>query len=234
MSLNRPPLAPVAAAALALFTGACAMGAGLVGPTGPAAELVLPTEQYKPKVNQTPEQLALAPHAYGLSPAQAGAVGQFAQMWRDAGQGEVTIRTPSRGDMAAVSRATAATRAALEDLGVPRGTIAAEPYVAAPEDPAPPLLVSFLRYTAEVPDCTKGWDNLVSTRNNTPSTHFGCAVSANFAAEVANPRDLVQASPEQAADAARRGVVIDLYRKGQVTSSKRDEQATGIVSRAVQ
>ena len=41
------------------------------------------------------------------------------------------------------------------------------------------------------------------------------------------------ARAETPADAQRRGTVLDKYRQGQLTSSARDDQATGTVSKAV-
>jgi pilus assembly protein CpaD len=228
MSSNRI-IAPALAVALALAAGACAST-----PSDSAKVALTPNEQYKVKVEQTPEQLALGPHADGLSAAQSTALGQFAGLWRDAGEGEIVIKAPTTGDQAAVSRSTAATQAELTVLGVPRTVVRVESYEAAGGDTRPPVLVSFQRYTAKGPDCSQGWDNLTSTGENRASTHYGCAIIANFAAQLANPRDALQPTPTDAPDAGRRSTVLELYRKGQLTSTVKDEQASGAVSKVVQ
>ena len=55
----------------------------------------------------------------------------------------------------------------------------------------------------------------------------------NVAVQVANPGDLRGPSATTPADAQRRGVVLDKYRKGETTASARDEQAAGDVSKVV-
>jgi pilus assembly protein CpaD len=58
-------------------------------------------------------------------------------------------------------------------------------------------------------------------------------VTANIAAQVANPEDLLGPRPETPIDSGRRATVLDKYRKGEVTASAKDEQSNGIISKAV-
>ena len=95
------------------------------------------------------------------------------------------------------------------------------------------MLASFTALQAKGPDCEGGWDNLTSTRNNGPSTHFGCAVTANLAAMIADPRHLIAPAAVAPPDGDRRQTVLGKYKKGEVTSSTVDQQANGAVSRAV-
>jgi pilus assembly protein CpaD len=222
-------IVPALAAALTLTLGACASAPSEIDKFARTD-----TEQYKVKVEKAPEQLALGPHAEGLSAAQAAALGEFAATWRDAGEGDILIRTPRTGDQTAVSRSAAATQTALASLGVPRGALRIEAYDAAAGEARPPLLVSFERYTAKVADCSQTWGNLSSTGANKPSEHFGCTVTANFAAQLADPRDAIRPAPTDPSDASRRSTVLSAYRKGDVTSSKADSQASGAVSKVVQ
>ena len=60
--------------------------------------------------------------------------------------------------------------------------------------------------------------------------HFGCATTANIAAQVANARDFLAPAVETPADNARRQVVMGKYRLGIPTSSAKDDQADGKVS----
>jgi len=50
---------------------------------------------------------------------------------------------------------------------------------------------------------------------------------------VADPRDLLAPAPDDPSDAARRAIVLGKYRAGEVTSTPRDEQAAGAVSKAI-
>jgi pilus assembly protein CpaD len=196
-------------------------------PVNPAIPLT-PTEQYSIQVRQAPDQLALAPHAEGLSANQREAVAAFAARWRENGRADISIRTPADAEPQAVSRMVADLTNALQAQGVPAQQLRMGPYDAGA--PGGPVLASFLRYEAQIPNCEEGWDNLSSTGNNGPSTHYGCAVTANLGAMIADPRDLVGPAAAQAADSSRRQVVIDRYRAGQTTSSARDSQAVGSVS----
>ena len=68
---------------------------------------------------------------------------------------------------------------------------------------------------------------------NDVQKNFGCATTANMAAQVANPADLMGASDTAPIDAGRRMDVLSKYRQGKVTSSEKDEQAKGSVAQAV-
>ena len=58
-------------------------------------------------------------------------------------------------------------------------------------------------------------------------------VLARMAAQVANPADWARPRTLDPADAQRRAVVLDKYRKGELTSSEKDDNATGAVSSVV-
>ena len=99
--------------------------------------------------------------------------------------------------------------------------------------PGAPVTARFERLATETPDCNGGWDNLTSTNGNGVSMHFGCAIARNFAAMLADPRDLQGPRLVTPADAGRRAMVLDNYRKGALTASAKDDQASGTVSHAV-
>ena len=198
--------------------------------TAKAPEPVTPTQVYAPTVTQAPEQVAFAVHPQGLSPNQKAALADFAGRWRDNGGGVMTLRTPVNSGVPALSRRTAdAMSAYLVHLGVPADHMRLAGYDAG-HAPNAPVLASFERYESVGPDCSQGWDNLTSTKNNTVSTHFGCAATANFAQMIANPRDLVVPSATDPADNSRREYVLGKYRQGAITSTSRDDQASGTVT----
>ena len=192
-----------------------------------------PTEIYKLSVQQRPDQVALRPHVGGLSPAQKDALADFVARWRAAGAGEITIETPSTGaDPSAISRTAADTLAQLQAMGAPTTALSFTAYDAAGASDAP-VIARFTSLALKRDDCAKTWDNLVSTGRNDTSTHFGCSINSNMAMQIARPQDVLTPAADQPADAVRRENVLTIYRKGDITSAKRDEQATGGVSNGV-
>jgi pilus assembly protein CpaD len=191
-----------------------------------------PTEHFAVETQEQPDQVALAVHAEGVSAHQQAALSEFAARWREAGGGAVVVKAPA--DAAEPDKAKSmayAVKAQLEVLGVPPDRIQLASYQAGA--PNGPILTSFLRLTAQGPDCSGGWDNLSSTMGNEPYRHFGCAITANFAAQVADPRDFVSPPGLAPADNVRRQTVLNKYRDGKLTASDKDDQASGAVSSAV-
>lgn len=192
-----------------------------------------PTELWKAEVATQPEEIRLAVRAQGLSPNQAGALTTFADTWRSADGGEVIVQAPVGGpDPAAVFRSGENARSFLVEQGVPANAIRLLGYDAK-GDAAAPLVVGFLRYAVNVPACGQSWTNIAHSMTNQVQPNFGCAVTANMAAQLANPADLAAPRAFDPADAQRRAVVLDKYRKGELTSSAKDQNATGTVSQVV-
>jgi pilus assembly protein CpaD len=226
------PGARALASALALTVAGVVSGCTTpLSPAGSASPLT-PTEQYTVQVEQVPDQLALTAHPTGLSVNQRAAAAAFVGRWRESGRADVSIRTPEAGDGQAIDRTASDLLNLLLESGIPGSQVRVASYDTAGV-PGAPILASFDRYEARGPNCEGGWDNLTSTGSNKPSSHFGCAVTANFAAMIADPRDLLAPAPGQPSDAVRRATVLQRYRAGEVTSSARDEQAAGTVSNAV-
>jgi pilus assembly protein CpaD len=208
--------------------------AGCASPPPSAANggSVIPTEHYAVKVENVPDQVALAVHAEGISAHQGQALVDFVARWREAGAGVVTLRIPA--DAKDTQRAQTmgySVQSRLEALGIGPGQIQLESYVAGVADG--PLIASFQHLAAHGDDCNGDWGNLTSTMGNEPYKHFGCALTANFAAQLADPRDLVAPVPLSAGDTTRREVVLSKYREGQTTSSAKDDQASGAASTVV-
>jgi pilus assembly protein CpaD len=126
-----------------------------------------------------------------------------------------------------------AARSFLISNGVPADKIEVVSYRPEPGAAAPPLLVGYLRYAAELPKCGETWTNIAHSWKNDVQPNFGCAVSANMAAQTADPADLLGPRRMTPQDAARRQVVLDKYRAGEITASAKDEKADGAISRAV-
>lgn len=218
------------AAAAALSLGACA---STTAPTMGNNDALTPTERFGITVTPQPVELRLAPHAGGISQNQAAALTEFTQGWRDIEGGMISLRAPANGPDPGAARVTADTaRRFLIDQGVDPSKIQLVGYDAA-GDPVAPVVVGYARFVAQGPDCGQAWPNMTSTMSNREYENFGCAVTANMAAQIDNAGDLMQPRPMTPADAGRRATVLGRYRAGEVTSSAVDAQANGAVSRAV-
>jgi pilus assembly protein CpaD len=192
-----------------------------------------PTELYQLHAQDQSDEIMLAVHAGALSQAQRDALDALASRWREGGARAIQISAPHGPvDSVAAYKSAQAARDRLITLGVPAEAISQRSYDA-PDDPKAPLLIEFTRFDAVVPACGRSWENLTATEANVVQSNFGCAVTANMAAQIADPADIAEPRTGGSADAARRAMVIDSYRKGQVTSSASDAKASGVVSSAV-
>lgn len=228
----RPALRIVQTAApllLALSAAACASTADQASLT---PEALTPTEQFPIEIRQQPEEMRLAAHPEGLSYAQEQALGDLAARWRAQGGGAITIQAPTIGGRAVAVASAEGSRNLLVSLGVSPEEVRIAGYDGPPDQP-PVLRVTFMTYQASGPTCGESWENLAADGANRPWANFGCAVTANIAAQVANPRDFLTPRGQGPADATRRSTVLDKYRKGEVSGQKTDEKSNGAVSEAV-
>ena len=217
----------VAAAAIAVAQSGC-MGAPAEG-LGPTP--LTPTSRFALQVEPGVDRVALAVHETGLSENQTLALRDMVNRFAAEGAPMLTVEAPS-GDDPVSSAAAWSIKGALEASGVPPYQVRVVTYVA--PDPRAPVLVGFDTVRAVVPQCGQSWTNLARTGNNAGSANFGCAVNANLAAQIANPRDIVTPRAMTPSDAARRSVVIDHYRAGEQTAAVRETLVDrGRVSNAV-
>ncbi len=192
-----------------------------------------PTEQWRAEPISQPEEVQLAIHATGVSRTQADALSIFVADWREAGGGTITIQSPVEGvDPAVAYRASDSARAFLTGQGVAPDQIRVVGY--RPESEGRPALrIGYLRHELAIPECGREWTNIAKSADNKVQPNFGCATTANMAAQIANPADLAGPRAMTPPDAQRRVLMLDKYRKGEVTSSAKDAQAGGAVSQAV-
>lgn len=228
MSSNRPlrlilGLAPLAAAGL---LAACAST-----PKAPVqAEALTPTEQYPLKANPVPGEIRLAAHPNGLSESQRVAIVDLADHWSQEGGGPVTIRVPTTGvDPRAADITSGEAADLLHAMGVPGENIRRVRYDSSGEGVAP-IIVAYTTYEAAIPHCGQKWENLSTNGKNRPMQNFGCAVSANMAAQIADPADIAGPRAADPTDAGRRTTVIDKYRAGSATAGAADAAASGALS----
>lgn len=227
MHLSLTRLSPIAAA---LALTACATGPAPVA--GPVTPTVLDNWSSRVQVVAQPEEIRLAPHPTGMSGTQARALADFHARWALAEGGVITVAAPIGAEGPGSYRVGTDARAFLVSQGTPSEQVQLVGYDAA-GTPNAPIVVGFKRYVAVAPRCGE-WPSLNRTVSNQPMPNLGCAVSANIAAQVANPGDLLGARPMDPADTGRRMTVLGKYRAGETTSTAKDDQASGAVSTAVQ
>lgn len=196
---------------------------------GPSKTAATETQQWvdKIKVTSAPDEIVLATHANGLSANQAAALEDLHHRWLEAEGRELVITAPNASGMMATQ-----IRDRLIGLGAPGSRVRVVGFnPVGPEDNT--IRVGFLRYAAEPLKCGQRWENLTATRNNTAYDNFGCSMAANLAAQVANPEDLIRPRDMDPADTGRRDAVLGKYRKGEVTSTKKDDSSSGTISKAI-
>ncbi|MDQ6702224.1 MAG: CpaD family pilus assembly protein [Pseudomonadota bacterium] len=142
---------------------------------------------------------------------------EFASLYRKFGRGPITIMPPAGP---AGPPPIEPVRNALYSVGVHARTLVA-PYPAGPNLVAP-VRLSFLGLKASVADQCGQWprdlaigSGAVEDWSNKPYWNFGCAYQSAFAAQVADPRDLVAPQGETPADTVMRTRAIESVRKGE-------------------
>lgn len=210
--------------ALALLAGCASTGAGETTP-------ITPLSRYSMRVEPGLDRIALAVHDDGLSANQVSAVRALADRYARSGTGVVRVQGPS-GDDPVAARQTWAVREALQAAGVPGERIQIAGYDA--PDPRAPVLAGFETLRASIPNCANEPRSMEGRFSNTSSLGLGCAITANMAAQIADPRDILGARAMTPADPGRAAIVFDNYRKGQVSSAPQEPLVEGRIARAVE
>lgn len=213
-----------------LALAACAGMVSACASTGALPPPLTPTSRYVLQVEPGMDRIALAVHDQGLSGNQQAALAALAGRFAASRADVIRVEAPA-GDDPAAARAAWGVRDALAALGVPAERVLVTAYAA--PDPRAPVLAGFEVLTAHVPNCAEAQRASVSSFSNQPSAAFGCAVTANLAAQIANPRDIVAPAAVGAAEAGRRAKVFDTYRAGTPTSAPQEPLVNGRISRAV-
>jgi pilus assembly protein CpaD len=223
--LNRVGLRLLAATALTLTVAGCKHLEGAEQVYGYA--LVDPAQRHPIMVTQAPTELDLevVRGRPGLAPEQRAAVIDFLRRYkRESTTGKLVVAVPSGApnEVAAVN-ATGIVKGLARAEGIGWHEIKVEPYSPEEGNPAPALKVSFVRHSAEAPDCGRFPDNLAETRRNLPYHNLGCATQRNLAAMVDNPQDLLtprtMVTPRMS---ERRDTIHDKWVKGESTTAKKE------------
>ena len=216
--------AAVLAAAFTLSGCASTMGGD---PSAP----MTPLSRYSLQVEPGLDRIALAVHDQGLSSNQHAALRGLAARYGASGAGHVRIESPAGDDPVAVQQAYAV-RSFLQAAGIPEDRIQMAAYAA--PDPRAPVLAGFETLRASIPDCAAETRTMGTRFSNQSSGGFGCAITANMAAQIADPRDILGARPMTPADSGRAAVVFDNYRRGQISSTPQEPLVGGRISGAVE
>lgn len=202
------------------------------GTTGASGGYPLtPLSRYSLRVEPGLDRIALAVHEDGLSANQQAAINDLAGRYMATGVGSVTVQGPS-GEDAAAARQTWAVRSALQAAGLPADRIVVASYAA--PDARAPVLAGFETVRAVIPNCAAEPRAMGNRFSNEASIGLGCAINANLAAQIADPRDIVGPRPTSPADSGRAAVVFENYRQGEVTSAPQEPLVEGRIAQAVE
>ncbi len=160
-----------------------------------------------------------------MSRDDADKLAAFAQDYLTSGNGSITIAAPSGPD---APKVIAAVGEQLADYGVPRTRILVSQQDQTVSDGR--VEIGYIRYVAHTQPCGDWSANAADTADNLPMPNWGCATEQNIAAQVADPRDLVQPRGTGTSDATRRMQVLNKYEQGQVTSSQKTAAQSAAVS----
>ncbi|MDR6633244.1 pilus assembly protein CpaD [Phyllobacterium sp. 1468] len=168
-----------------------------------------------PIVISEKEQVADIPVGHAdtrLSITQRSIVDHAAANYRANGSGVIHILIPDGSpNERAAARLRGDVAATLRKNGIKPFNISSERYQAGPEESAP-IRLSYSAMTASTNTCGQWPKDLLETAENRHYANFGCASQNNFAAQLANPADLLGPRATSPIDAERRIVVIDDYR----------------------
>lgn len=151
----------------------------------------------------------------------------FVAQWKARGQGILNAASPSgTTNQVATASALAQIKKVLAANGVNDNSVQYTSYKPAEGDAQAPITLSFVTYVASAAECGSNWsENLAFAPRNTPWPEFGCSSQHNFAAIVADPRDLTEPRTSDPVDAMRRSTVFDKYRAGQPTRTADESDA---------
>lgn len=177
-------------------------------------------ELHKVRVAEMIERLELyiRPEGMNVSARDRSAMMNFFRMYGTEGDGVIYMNVPaSAKGTDGLRQAEAEVQSMMTHLGLSPAAIQMGSYPAAPGQPAP-IMLSFRRFATLPGNCHNG-QNMTQSYNNMPYYNFGCASQSNFAAMVADPRQLLDGYDDDPAMTARRSTVLERYVEGQNTAA---------------
>ena len=174
----------------------------------------------KVQVAESIERLELytRPNGLELSARDQVAVNQFLQSYRQRGNGPIYLNVPSNSASGlGVQQAQALIGQNLRALGLGGSAMQTGQYQTPYGSPAP-VVVSY-RTLKTVPQDCRQKGNMTDTYTNQPDDSFGCFHTANLAAMIGDPRQLLEPYEMTIPDSQRRQTVYDKYIKGENPAS---------------
>ena len=188
----------------------------------------VPSETLRPthlrntvNVAESIERLELysRPNGLELSARDKLAVAQFLDGYARSGEGALHISRPANAMSGLGTRqAESVVRGLMAQGGLNPNAVKTGQYASRPGAPAP-VIVSYRTLRAIPQDCRELGD-LMTTYNNQPHDNFGCFQSANLAAMISDPRQLLEPYATGQPNAQRRQVIYDKYIQGEPTAAQ--------------
>ena len=201
----------IALAALGLALTACASSDTMRTPTA-----FMNSVQIAESIERL--ELYTRPNGLELSARDQLAVSQFLQNYGRRGDGPIYINIPSAAASGmGAQQAQAIIRQNLASMGLSAAGVQTGQYHSAYGAPAP-VVVSYRTLKAVPQDC-RTLGNLTYTHTNQPYDGFGCAQTANLAAMIDDPRQLLEPYTMGAPDSQRRQTIYDKYIEGENPAS---------------
>jgi pilus assembly protein CpaD len=180
---------------------------------------------------QAPTSIEIYPIGGALDSQSVANLRAFAERYKRLGGGQIAILTPaSQGSNA---KAVYDIRKTLSAEGI-GGTVAISSYPVADRRLTAPIRVAYLGIKATVPTPCGHWpadlssgDSLQGWKND-GYWNYGCATQSVLAAQVDDPRDLVESRSVDAPDVAMRLRAIDKVRNGEDPGTDWKVQTTSI------
>ncbi len=165
--------------------------------------------------------------AYGgaLSPADSANLTNFVGDFMVRGSGAISISAPNGPD---ASQTITALGERLVEMGIPRSRILVG--VADQTGSDSRVEIGYITYAAHTDPCGNWSVNAADTSENLPMPNFGCSVQQNIAAQIADPRDLIDTQRMGPADAVRRMTVLGKYEQAQKTAADKTKDQSAAVS----
>lgn len=235
---SRPKVSGAGSLKGMLFLGLAAMSLSGCAPTHYASNDEVTARTYKDRhpivLTQAPTSTDIYPVGGRIDPLAAEAIRDFAQRYRTYGDSQVVILTPA-GGRDSNPAVVAQIRKSLYANGL-RGYVSLSSYPIPDPTLASPIRLVFQGVKAVVPSRCGQWpDDLVSgssleTWKNENYHNFGCATQSVLAAQIDDPRDLVQGRAVTAPDETMRLRAIGQVRKGEDPGTNWKTQTTAIGS----
>lgn len=210
-----------AAIAAVLLAGSCA------APTNNGVGLTDDPDMNHPLVLDTaPKSIRLSFSAAdaGLMPEDAARFDDFVAQYKANGNGAVSVTAPS-GPTSQQTLSYFGER--LAAAGIPRSRI----MVGTRDDGDWRVELSYAGVVAHAANCDDWSSQQASdTASNLPMANLGCAVQHNIAAQIENPRDIVEPRPLGPSDATRRSTVMGAYEKGTPSAATKNADQSVAVS----